>query len=325
MWVGNNPSSISNNTLCYSDQNSPDLVAASTSFSLKFSCAASGRYAFIDLPKMSILIEFSELEIYSNTGSGCTPCASNSYSPGGQANLSIPCPQGLYSLPGSSDPSQCTCPDNAALSGVTCICSLGFLKSTNPSKLLGGWECISCPSNSMCLNGIAYGCPIGSYCPAGIPIQCPTNFFCPANSSSPQPCPTGSTSPAGAANCTCSDGYILSNNQCLQCQANTYCSGNIQSYCPPQSTSPAGSSSLASCSCQPGYYSSSGICLLCIPGSYCPGGSVMSNTVINVCPTGSFCPSGASSPISCSSTSGIGFTTYLFFKFTAFFSQLIFF
>ena len=219
---------------------------------------------------------------YKIVNGNCTLCPTNTYCLNGQ-NAS--CPANLYSLPGSSSIAQCVCPANAVWNGSVCQCLAGLLQVSNASQPIGGWQCNPCPAASVCTKGVAFNCPAGSYCVNGLVIQCPVGYFCLDNSTAPQKCPAGSTSPPGRTTCDCRDGEIVVGNECVICQANTYCADNIQYDCPSHSTSPARSPTVAACACSPGFYSSGGECLTCLAGSFCAGGgSVMSNTVKEICP-----------------------------------------
>ena len=240
---------------------------------------------------------------YGPDGGNCTQCPANSFCGGG--NQISTCPTGLYSLAQSSILSQCSCPTNANLIGNQCLCSPGLMSIMNPLAPLGGWECDPCPAKKMCINGSASLCPPGSFCVNGVATQCPVNTYCAEGSTATTACPAFSSSAAGSAVCTCADGYAFINSSlCAQCAANHYCIAGIETACPPGSQSPVGSPNRASCACLPGFYSSAGACVECLPGSFCAGGSIMSNTAIEVCPAGTFCPAQSSTPTSCTSIMG---------------------
>ena len=95
-------------------------------------------------------------------------CKEDYWCPGGGVNLSLACPTGLYSRPGSDNVSQCKCPTFSSASwksasvqvrglfvglemgsltscgGQVCTCNAGYYKVMNYSSPLGGWQCEVC-------------------------------------------------------------------------------------------------------------------------------------------------------------------------------------
>jgi hypothetical protein len=73
-------------------------------------------------------------------------CKEDHWCPGGGANLTMVCPDGMYSLPGSDNVSQCLCPPYASsvrksASASVCTCNPGYYQVTNATYLLSGWQC----------------------------------------------------------------------------------------------------------------------------------------------------------------------------------------
>ena len=61
-------------------------------------------------------------------------------------NLTVACPSGLYSTPGSDNESDCRCPDFSrsswkGSSAEACTCNDGYYRVGNSSNPLAGWHC----------------------------------------------------------------------------------------------------------------------------------------------------------------------------------------
>jgi hypothetical protein len=145
---------------------------------------------------------------YVANNSTCDDCPANSYCLGG--GVATQCPQYLYSLQGSVQPSHCQCPANSQLTSTGCVCNDGFSRKTNSTAPLGGWECTTCASGSLCINGSVAPCTAGYSCANGAVNVCPVNRYCPEGTSASMACPMSAHSAAGSSSCTCNDGYLSS-------------------------------------------------------------------------------------------------------------------
>jgi len=82
-------------------------------------------------------------------------------------NLSVACPTGLYSSPGSDNSSQCRCPQfsTATWKSTTvelCTCNAGYYQLANASDTLGGWQCQVRDNAGWCLLVLVYAqCGLG--------------------------------------------------------------------------------------------------------------------------------------------------------------------
>ena len=107
---------------------------------------------------------YSKFYVYQCVGAGCStciPCAANYYCPGTQFNETYPCPNTMYSYPGSTSVSQCWCPGNSSLfplgpnNTLQCACNAGFFSQASfvPGVPYIGWTCVPCPPNMTSLAG----------------------------------------------------------------------------------------------------------------------------------------------------------------------------
>jgi len=97
-------------------------------------------------------------------------------------------------------------------------------------------------------------------------------------------CPPGASSAAGSSECECNPGWAVANGSaCVQCGAGTYKGGvgpGLCLLCPPDLTSPAGSTVIAACQCFAGWFGQPGApCVQCPRNLTSPAGS----TVIAAC------------------------------------------
>jgi hypothetical protein len=208
----------------------------------------------------------------------------------------------MYSLPGSSSPSQCACPAfSSLLPDINCTCDSGYYRVPNASAPLGGWQCNLCPKGSVCDMGVRTECPPGYFCPdtgMDFPIICPAGSYCPAASSAATVCPSETYSLIpGAAACT----------QCTVCQIgsfqNTPCSSMQDRRCTecvaakPLHAIFATTSPSCPWVCDNGYWGAD--CEPCPVNYWCKFG------VQNRCPLNSVSPALSGSQSSC--VCGLGF------------------
>ena len=139
-------------------------------------------------------------------------------------------------------------------------------------------------------------CAIGFYCPGdGLVVAC-------------RPGSESMMDTSAHTACYCKTGFQeQSDGSCMECPANSFCSGNpstSKSPCPAHSTNEVGSSTASSCMCEEGFYSSTpgAACIECTEGSFCQGGNADQNKAL--CPSQSFSPAGSSSVSDCSCNPG---------------------
>lgn len=156
-----------------------------------------------------------------------------------------------------------------------------FFGSTNlnsaPSLLqlsvfyaISRFNCINCLSNS--------------YCPSNFvnqTIRCPNNTFSlpGASSVSQCVCPANAEVQSGASNCSCRTGFFMFPNATAPLNARWQCN-----LCPPNLTSPPGSTDISHCICIPGFF---------------PTNPLVSLQVCSICPQNTHCPFRTRSPIPC--------------------------
>ena len=210
-------------------------------------------------------------------GQTCTVCARGKYSDSQTENNAAckPCGNGKIT----------TNTGTTAASGCV-TCEPGKYASPNQD------ECISCPSNTYCENGIKKQC--ASFRP---------------NTLNPS---TASTSNNA---CLCMPGTYLANNVCTACLANNFCVGNnFMTTCPVNSQSVGSSTNINACECNPGYDGENGAeCNACIAGTYkidkgnvgcqaCGGGKFSGNTARSIATACQPCPLGTASDIAIAAT-----------------------
>ena len=206
--------------------------------------------------------------------SPCSLCRQGQYCAGGNANISITCPDNSSSPFGSNDI-------------MDCQCIPGYVGGN-------GTACALCEPDTVCLSGNLSHCPAHSSAPAGsssitscvsnpgyyayflgdTPIQCPVGFFCPGGLTITR-CTDNAISPPGsmsAMECFCDRGYEGVNNSiCVACDPGTWCWTGILNHCPDNSNSSMRSSFLKNCTCNPGYSGNDGdVCSPCLPGMVKP-------------------------------------------------------
>jgi hypothetical protein len=130
--------------------------------------------------------------------------------------------------------------------------------------------------------------------------NCPAGYFCLGKSITPIPCPVGTWSNAGAAQCTpCETGYYSAkagSSYCTICEQGHFCD---LKHLPPQP-------------CPLGTYNDKlgkTQCIDCGSGTYTPKQASVECTL---CPPGSYCPDPAISPKQCSPGKPISFETISF-------------
>ena len=226
------------------------------------------------------------------TSGNCTQCPLDNYCPD-SFNVST-CPVTSVSNLGSSNINNCTCtqdslmrvsnetklcvcPSDSVPNGTTCIC--------NPGKYKAGTVCNFCPANSYCASNALSTCPANTTSVAASSILedcsgcmvgyfktgptacriCSAGSYC-ANKSSEILCSMGTSSLAGATNCT-------------KCVANKYADANGLETCiscPLNSASAIGSMAKSSCNCNIGYYRDIDYnCITCPAGYKCTGNNLM--------------------------------------------------
>lgn len=232
-------------------------------------------------------------------GVPCAVCQANSYCEGGAANLTVDCPYGEYSPPGTDSVTACYCPANASSGpGATnfdmCTCNPRFKRLNNETFYPTGWECVSCGANEVCFNDTSIICPPNSYSAVSVPSydqcvcnpgyyhgndleyfnfckQCDADNYCTGDSTKKQ-CNYLMVAPPQSVNisaCYCIDGYVgKGNDTCSPCPRNHYCTLGDAFQCPSFSTSPVQSATLSQCQCLPGYWGpNGGSCRACLPGT----------------------------------------------------------
>ena len=78
----------------------------------------------------------------------------------------------------------------------------GYSSKTNAAAPLAGWQCDTCASGSLCINGTVAPCAAGYSCANGAASVCPANRYCPEGISVSLACPINAHSPAGSNACT---------------------------------------------------------------------------------------------------------------------------
>ena len=241
-------------------------------------------------------------------------CREDRFCPGGGANVSIVCPDGKYSLPGSDDVGDCLCPAHAvsrqnARFVTECICNAGYYKEFSAAHPLGGWYCRLCLPGEFCFNNTNRTCPTHSsshgvaksytdcFCNPGYKNvtegarteqafceNCPANYYC-LGQGRVDSCVVNAVSPIQSVNftsCYCDWGYKgLNNTPCVACQSPTFCYGGIEAQCSEGTFSFPLAWSRLNCSCIPGRWGpAGGPCILCSAGKYnlIPGCKACSNT-----------------------------------------------
>ncbi len=303
VWVGNSSEFMSNGT-------NIQVFKSTKSFGNQqlrenFTCGGVvGRYVFVSLSNRAHLT-FQEIDFFFTLppeNRSCTRCTSNSYCPGGAENLTIPCPNAMYSLPGSSSIAECSCPANSALvPELNCTCNNGYYRVANSSAPLGGWQCNLCPKGGICNLGNLTDCPPGFHCPntgMSTPTICPVGAYCPQASVTPTTCPAetyaNETGLSACLPCTVCQIGSFQNTPCTATQnrACTVCVVAKPAHAIFASTSP-------SCPwvCDNGYWGSD--CDPCPANYWCKFG------VQNRCPLNSVSPALSGSQSGC--VCGLGY------------------
>ena len=240
---------------------------------------------------------------YSNTnGTGATSlldcrCTPGSFSTNGSALGCSQCAAGSFSLAGATACVACSAGSfsNATAASACVACALGNYcpsGSTQQQQCASGSYCTNASLQATCDSG--FYCPIGSYAE----IQCKT---CDALATQTFVCSVGRSS--DVSTCACIAGYYGTGytGACASCLAGYWCSASQNISCPPNSNSPAMSSSQNKCQCVRGYFGDGFLpttspCNLCWAGYYCPGNSA--NYSLQ-CPTNSISPVGAGNITDC--------------------------
>ena len=156
---------------------------------------------------------------------GCDGCPANSYC---SAGTTIDCPEGYFSLAGSTLASHCQCQTDATYvdSRKMCTCRDGFSMINNVADVLGNRRCITCPANFYCSMDATTACPDNSQSPVSSVI---------------------------IDSCNCNDGYYRDSGTCPICPPGFYCKDNNKYSCPDNTNSLQGSSLQADCKCNAGF------------------------------------------------------------------------
>ena len=205
-------------------------------------------------------------------------------------NISIVCPNGKYSLPGSDDEGDCNCPVNAvsqqkASQVAQCVCSKGHYRVYNPNALLGGWHCVQCQPGEYCYDNLNASCPphsislavaeslLDCFCTAGytnssapspqeLCIDCPADHYCTGKGEKSR-CVTHAISPTqsrDATKCYCDKGWKGRNNdECVACGTPTFCYEGIEAQCSEGTFSNPLSWTTSNCSCIAGRWGPTGM------------------------------------------------------------------
>jgi hypothetical protein len=239
----------------------------------------------------------------------CTPCPPGSFCTA--SGLFLPCPNGHYSLSGSSACSMC--PSGYYLVPIGGNCSGQSIMFTNCSRCPAGHSCDEDQPPEPCSPGYfsAGGhktcskCELGFYSlgEAVFCHRCPAGSTCKSSDRLPQICPQGTYSFDGSTTCSiCMIGSfsIQNSSYCPPCPPGMYCAP----YQNPQ-VCPAGSYSLGNAgncsSCSPGTFSYEGAawCFLCRAGSICQSQCDAYTSPPQVCGAGHFSLQGASQCSQC--------------------------
>ena len=225
----------------------------------------------------------------SDPSGGWQFCKEDHWCPGGGANLSMVCPDGKYSLPGSDNVSQCLCPPYSSsvrksTNVSVCTCNPGYYQVANAGYQLSGWQCQVCQPDDYCYNGLNVTCPPKSHSGPGVSdyMQCACNAgYMNATVQSAdslcQDCPAGSfctggglveacvanafspTQTANSSSCTCNLGYAgVRNAPCVPCASPNYCYGGLVATCPAGTQAANLSWALSNCTCSAGRYGAAG-------------------------------------------------------------------
>lgn len=114
---------------------------------------------------------------------------------------------------------------------------------------------------------------------------------------------TARTESTSLSDCKCIDGYKGSASDCVQCSADSYCSGGTEQHCPAHTTALAGSSSSTDCKCLPAFYhapysefsTDRSSCVDCPVDHFCQGG----DNAPEACPAKTESPAQSSSQDQC--------------------------
>ena len=219
---------------------------------------------------------------YSDAGT-CTECPANSWCIQDQQYL---CMDSVNPNPGAAPDSDSVASDPGSSDVADCICQPGYYKIDT-----GGGEhtCNKCQANT--------------YCPddnAGSETDCP-------DLSDPYQMVSAEGSD-DVADCLCEAGSYNNpdNSQCLECTANTFCTGDgslnacaiFRTHSWNQDA--LGSTTFNDCVCQPGYYLNGNVCDVCEAGKYCAGTGAPPQS----CPTDSTSPTGSDDLFDCRCNGG---------------------
>ena len=184
-----------------------------------------------------------------STGSH-TECLCNMGYSGVAGETCIACESGKYS-------------DSQTQNNAFCdVCGAGKITTSTATTTSSG--CILCGTGKYASQNQdeCIDCPADTYCSNGIKILC-TNFC--ANTLNPVLRSSSSNA------CVCVAGTFLSNTVCSTCTASFYCGGtaNARTPCPINSQSIASSTVITACKCKPGYHGEDGtVCSACVAGTY---------------------------------------------------------
>ena len=186
--------------------------------------------------------------------SPCALCLPGRYCPGGNNNLTLPCPGNATSPSGSYMITQCMClPGYYGLNGTNCTlcpansyCASGMLNPCQGNSSSPVWSnnISSCSCNAGFYGGLScQECPMTYYCTGG------TNIIkCTSNAT------TASTRSISYLQCFCDRGYAgINNTACVPCPIGYWCWTGISNACPPNSLSQMYSNYMNNCSCNARY------------------------------------------------------------------------
>ena len=184
------------------------------------------------------------------------------------------CPEGSTSLSGSSG---CSCSAGSFWDGAKCKKCLHDTASRE-----GAVQCTACSIGST-QNKTSCSCPEGHVwiwkIGSGSCFPCRKNTYKSGRMSTCEPCSTSSTSPPGAAHCTCQLGTFWSNGACKVCDQNSYFDprAKVCTLC-PDGTLPILNHTACSCASGEHWHPETGACIPC-PANYYSKNSALECTM----------------------------------------------
>ncbi|EKX31555.1 hypothetical protein GUITHDRAFT_149224 [Guillardia theta CCMP2712] len=217
----------------------------------------------------------SGFSCYDNGIYNCTEFSTSTTGSG-----SCVCDPGYYADPNSIRYKCLTCPENFYCEGGSNIARCPLNRYSLPATSNAS-NCFCAAGSYTSASGECFDCQELTYCPFGTPepLDCPANTYSAARSSSKADClcEVGYGSYNNSDCRLCPAGYwkdFRATVPCSPCPGNTYLPeiGTVNASdcraCPANSTSPSGTPLISQCLCVRGYYREGDACLSCPAGFY---------------------------------------------------------